>query len=100
MLFRSDDWNIDVGSFLDSLSISARIGNDDDAGLLERASDVVGKVTGGEATGDGGGSGVRGELEDCALAVWTGGDDGDVGWVVDCDEHAGCEDDLLPVAEC
>lgn len=39
---------------------------------------------------------MRGELEDGTLAVGTGGDDTDVGGVVDSDDDAGCEDDFLP----
>ena len=91
-----NDGDVDVGGLLDGLSVGARVGDDDDAGFLEGAGDVVGEVTGGEATGDGRGSGVCGKLEDSTLAIWTGGDDGDVGWVVDGDEHAGSEDNLLP----
>jgi hypothetical protein len=70
-----NDGDVDVGSLLDSLGISARVGNDDQARLLERAGDVVSEVTGGEATGDGNGTGVSGELEDGTLTVGTGRDD-------------------------
>ena len=94
---KGDDGDVDVGGLLDGLGVGARVGDDDDAGFLEGAGDVVGEVAGGEATGDGGGTGVGGELEDGALAVGAGGDDGDVGGVVDGDEHAGREDNLLPV---
>ena len=93
-----DDGDVDVGSFLDGLGVGARVRDDDDAGFLEGARDVVGEVTGGEAAGDGGGAGVGGELEDGALAVGSRGDDGDVGGVVDCYEDAGGEDDLLPIS--
>jgi hypothetical protein len=70
-----NDGNVDVGSLLDSLGIGARVGDDDQTGLLERAGDVVGEVTGGEATGNGDGTGVGGELEDGTLSVGTGRDD-------------------------
>lgn len=69
-----NDGDVDVGSLLDSLSIGARVGDDDQARLLERAGDVVGEVTGGEATSDGNGTGVGSELEDSALTVGTSGD--------------------------
>jgi len=92
----SNDWNVDVGSFLDSLSVGAGIGDDDEAGFLEGSSDVVGKVTGSETTSDGDGTGVRGELQDSALTVGTSRDDTDVGGVVDSCDDSGCEDDLLP----
>jgi hypothetical protein len=72
-----DDGDVDIGSFLDSLGISARVGDDDQARFLERAGDVIGEVTGGEATGDGNGAGMRGELEDSTLTVGTGGNDAD-----------------------
>lgn len=57
------------------MGISARVRDDDQAGLLERTGDVVGEVTGGETTGNGDGTGVGGELQDSTLSVGTGGDD-------------------------
>lgn len=74
-----DDGDVDVGSLLDGLGVGARVGDDDEAGLLERAGDVVGEVTGGEATGNGDGASVGGELEDGTLTVGTGRDDTDCG---------------------
>jgi hypothetical protein len=74
-----DDGDVDVGSLLDGLGVGAGVGDDDQTGLLERAGDVVGEVTGGEATGNGDGTGVSGELEDSTLAVGTGRDDTDCG---------------------
>lgn len=72
-----DDGDVDVGGLLDSLGIGTRVGDDDQAGLLERAGDVVGEVTGGEATGNGDGTGVGGELQDGTLSVGAGRDDTD-----------------------
>lgn len=92
-----DDGDVDVGSLLDGLGVGAGVGGDDQAGLLERAGDVVGEVTGGEATGDGGGTSVGGELQDGTLTVGTGRDNANVGGVVNGDDDAGSEDDLLPV---
>ena len=94
-----NDGDVDIGSLLDSLGVGAGISDDDEAGFLERAGDVVGEVTGGETTCDGDGSGVCGELQDSALAVGTSGDDANVGWVVDGCDDAGCEDNLLPEGE-
>ena len=120
-----DDRNVDVGGLLDGLGISARVRDDDQAGLLERAGDVVGEVTGGETASNGGGTRVGGELEDGTLSVGTGGDDADcvawlagvsmccwrtgriagarlagwartVGRVVNGDDDAGSQDNLLP----
>jgi hypothetical protein len=92
-----NDGNVDVGSLLDSLGVGAGISDDNQAGFLEGAGDVVSEVTGGETTCDGNGSGVCGELQDSALAIGTGGDDADIGWVVNGGDDAGCENNLLPV---
>lgn len=91
-----DDWDIDVGSFFDSLGIGARVRDDDEAGLFERASDVVGEIAGSEAASDSNSTGVSGELQDSALAVRTSRNNCDISWVVDCCDDAGCEDDFLP----
>ena len=91
-----DDGDVDVAGLLDGLGVGARVGDDDQAGLLERTGDVVGEGTGGEATGDGRGTGVGGELKDGTLTVGTGRDDANVGRVVDGDDDTGSEDDLLP----
>ena len=93
----SDDGNVDIGSLLDSLGVGAGVGDDDQTGLLERSGDVVGEGTGGEATGNGDGTSVGGELEDGTLTIGTGGDDTDVGGVVNSGDDTGGEDDLLPV---
>ena len=95
-----NDGDVDVGGLFDGLGVGARVRDDDDARFFKGARDVVGEVARGEAACDGGGAGVGGELEDGALAVGPRGDDGYVCWVVDCDEHAGCEDDFLPVSHC
>jgi hypothetical protein len=94
----SDNGDVDIGSLLDGLGVGARVGHDYEAGFLERAGDVVGEVTGGEATGDGDGTGVSRELEHGTLAIGAGGDHTDVGGVVDGGDDTGSEDDLLPVA--
>lgn len=95
---KSDDGDVDVRGLLDGLGIGAGVGDDDQAGLLEGAGDVVGEVTGGEAAGNGDGTGVGGELQDSTLAVGTSGDDANVGRVVNGDDDAGSEDNLLPAA--
>lgn len=91
-----DNGNVDVRSLLDGLGIGAGVGGDDEAGLLERAGDVVGEVTGGETTSNGRGTGVGGELQDSTLTVGTGRDNANVGGVVNGDDDAGSKDDLLP----
>jgi len=89
--------DVDVGSFLDGLCVGAGVGDDDKTGLFEGASDVVGEVTRSEPTGDSGCPGMSSELQDSALAIWTGRDDGDVGGVIYCGDNASSKDDFLPV---
>lgn len=89
--------DIDVGSFFDGLCVGAGIRDDDEAGLFEGASDIVGEVTRGKATGNSDRPGVSGELENSTLAVGAGGDDSDVSWVVYCGNNASSKDDLLPI---
>jgi hypothetical protein len=72
-----NDGDVDVGSLLDGLGVGAGVGDDNQAGLPERAGDVVGEVTGGETTSDSSGTGVRRELEDGTLSVGTSRDDTD-----------------------
>ena len=92
-----DNVDVDVGSLLDGLGVGARVGDDDQTGLLERTGDVVGEGTGSETTGNGLGAGVGGELEDGTLAVGTGGDDTDIGGVVNGGNDTGSQDNLLPI---
>ena len=91
-----DDGNVDVGGLLDGLGVGTRVGDDDQARLLERAGDVICEVTGSEATCDGNGASVGCELQDSALTVRACGNDTDIGRVVDCGDDAGCQDDFLP----
>jgi hypothetical protein len=93
----SNDRNVDVGSFFDSLGVGAGIGDNDEAGFLEGSSNVVGEVTRGETTSDGDGTGVCGKLQDSALTVGASRDDTDIGRVVNSCDDTGCEDDFLPV---
>lgn len=91
-----DDGDVDIRGLLDGLGVGAGIGHDDQARLLEGTGDVVGEVTGGEASSDGHSTGVSGELQHGTLTVGTGRDHTDIGRVVDSGDDAGCEDDLLP----
>ncbi|WP_252945904.1 hypothetical protein, partial [Streptomyces sp. CHB19.2] len=81
------------------LGIGSRVGDNDQSWLFEGARDVVGEVSRCETSCDGDGSGMCGEFEHGALAVGTGGDDADVGWVVNCGDDAGREDNFLPITE-
>lgn len=93
----SNDGDVDVAGLLDGLRIGAGVGNDDQAGLTERAGDVVGEVTGSEATSNGDSASVSSELEDGALTVRAGRDDTDIRGVVNRGDDTGSEDNLLPL---
>jgi hypothetical protein len=81
------------------LSIGAGVGDDDKAGFLEGASNVVSEITRGETTSDGDGTGVCGKFQDSALTIGTSRDNTDVGWVVNSGDNSGGQDNLLPVEE-
>lgn len=48
----SNDGDVNVGSFTDSLVIHSGVGDNDQARLFEGSGDVIGEVTGGETTSD------------------------------------------------
>lgn len=93
---KGDDRDVDVGSLTDGLVVNAGVGHDDEAGLLERAGDVVCEATGGESASDSLGAGVRSVLEDGTVAIWARRDDTDVVGVLDGGNDTGSENDLLP----
>ena len=78
------------------MSIGARVRYDNEAGLFERASDVIGEIARSKAASDSNRTGVSGELEDSTLAVRTSRNDGDISRVVDCCDDTSCKDDFLP----
>jgi len=59
---QSDDRDVNIRSLLNSLSVGAGVGNDNEAGLLERTGDVVCEVAGGETTRNSSSTSVSGEL--------------------------------------
>ena len=91
-----DDGDVDVRGLADGLVVNARVRNNDQAGLLERASDLVGEATGGETASNRLRASVCGELEDRTVAVRAGGDDTDIVRVLDGGDDTGSENDLLP----
>lgn len=94
-----NDGDVNVGSFLDGLGVGARVGDNNQAGLLEGSGDVVGERTGGETTSNSLGAGVGGELEDGTLTVGTSGDDTDIGGVVDSGDDTSGQNNLLPICQ-
>ena len=92
----SNDRNVDIGGFFDSLGIRARVSYDDEARLFERASDVVGEIARSEAASDRNSTCMSGELKYSTLTVRTSRDDGNIRGVIDCCDDASCKDNFLP----
>ena len=65
----SNDGDVNVRSLPDGLMIEAGVGNNDQAGFLKRAGDVVGEVTRGKAASNSLGAGVGSEFEDSTVTV-------------------------------
>jgi hypothetical protein len=76
--------------------IGAGIGEHEHAGLVEALHDLVRVGTGSVAAGDRLGAGVLGVLEHRALAVGPGGLHHNIGGVLDRDENARGEHELVP----
>ena len=93
---QGDNRDIDIGSFFDSLSIGTWVGDDDQTGFLERTGDVIGEISGSEATSNCDSTSMSGEFKYSALTIGAGGDDSNIGRVVHCCNDAGCQNDLLP----
>jgi hypothetical protein len=91
-----DDGNVDVARFLDRLRIGSRVGHDDQAWFLEGSGNIVGEATRREATGNSDCSSVGCKLKDGSLAVRSGGDNANIGGIVDGDNDTGGENNLLP----
>mmetsp|Transcript_3962 Transcript_3962/g.9724 ORF Transcript_3962/g.9724 Transcript_3962/m.9724 type:complete len:315 (+) Transcript_3962:95-1039(+) len=91
-----DGGGVGVGRLLQGLVVGAGVREDEEAGLDELLLDLVGEGSRGEATADGGGAGVVGELQDGALAPGAGGDDAHISLVLHGGDHAGSQHQLLP----
>ena len=92
----SDDRNIDVRRLTDRLVVDTGVSDNNESGLLERASDVVGKATGSETTSNGLGAGVSSVLQDCTLAIGTSGNDTDVIRVLNGSNDSCCKNKFFP----
>ena len=93
---QSHHGDVDIGCFLDGLGVTAGVGDDDEAGLLERARNVVGEVSRREATRNRLCARMGRELEHRTLPVGASRNYGDVRRVVNGRNDARREDDLLP----
>lgn len=60
---QSDGGNVHIRSFGQRLVVSTRVSHDQEAGLPEGSLNLIGERTGREASGEGGCTGGRGELE-------------------------------------
>lgn len=92
----SDDGDVDVGGFTDSLVVNTGIGDDDETGFLERPCDVVSEGTGGESSGNGLCASVGGVFEDSTVSVGAGRDNANIVGVFDGSDDTSSEDELLP----
>lgn len=72
------------------------VGDNDQAGLLEGASDVVGEISGGKAASDRLGTGVGSEFENSTMTVSSRRDHTDVIRVFYSGDDTGSKNKLLP----
>lgn len=93
---KGDNGDVDVGRLSDSLVVNTGVGDDDQAGLLERTGDVVGEGTRGETASDRVSASVGSVLKDRTVTVWASGDDTDIVRVVDGSDDTGGQNELLP----
>jgi hypothetical protein len=91
-----NDGDVDVSGLSDSLVVDTGVSDNDHSGLLERSSNVVGEVTGGESAGNGLSTSETGKLEHGSVTVRSGRDDGNVVRVLNGGEDTGGKDELLP----
>ena len=88
--------NVDVRSLLHGQMIGAWVRHQDQAGLLEGASDVVGEGTRGEASSNGLGTNVVGKLQSRTLTIRTGRDHTDIGRVLNGGDDTSSQHNLFP----
>mmetsp|Transcript_76566 Transcript_76566/g.155408 ORF Transcript_76566/g.155408 Transcript_76566/m.155408 type:complete len:344 (+) Transcript_76566:305-1336(+) len=91
-----DHRHVHVRRLAHGLVVQQGVGHDQQARLAELLGDLVGEGTRGEAAGDGLGAGVLGVLQHSALGVGARGDGDHVGGVLDGDDDAGSQHQLLP----
>ncbi|KAL7549503.1 hypothetical protein ACHAWF_012770, partial [Thalassiosira exigua] len=92
----SDDGDVDVAALAHGLGVRAGVRHDQQAWFPELLRDLVGEGSGGEPPRNALGAGVMGELEHGPHPPGTGRDSHDVLGVLDGDDDAGGESNLLP----
>jgi len=88
--------DVHIAGLPNSLGVGAGVGDDQKAGLTELLGDLVGEGTGGEASSDGLGASVLGELKDGTLSVGASRDGNHILGVLDGSDDAGSKHKLLP----
>jgi hypothetical protein len=91
-----NDWNVDVAGLSDGLVVNSWIGDDDQPWLSEPVLGVIGETTWGESTVHGGSLDELGTFQRSSLSHIFGGNDADIGWVVDGGDDSGGQVDLFP----
>lgn len=97
----SDRREVDIGSLSEGLVILQGVADEQETRLIEVSLDIVREGTRGELSGDHVSSEVLRELESSALGIRSGslsggGNNADIASVLDGDDRAGSQDDLLP----
>lgn len=93
---QSDYGDVNIRGFFDGLGIGTGVGDNNEARLFKRTSDVIGEVTRSETTSDGSSASVSSELQNSTLTERTSRDSANVGRVVNCSNNSRGEDDLFP----
>jgi len=91
-----NNWDVDVTGFSHGLVVDSWIGDDDQSWFPEPGLRVIGETTWGESTVHGGSLDELGAFQGSPLAHIFGGNDADVGWVVDGGDDSGGQVDLFP----
>lgn len=76
--------------------VGSGVGENEETGLHKSLLDLVSEGTRSVTSGDSLSASVSSELEDGSLSLGLGGDDADVGGVLDGDDDPGGELELLP----
>jgi hypothetical protein len=93
---KSNDWDVHVGSFTESLMINSRITDNDKSRFNEFLGDLIGKHTRSPLATGVVGVGVGGELKDSSLSISLGGNNKDILWVVNGSDDSSSNHELFP----
>jgi hypothetical protein len=93
---KGDNWDVDITSLSDSLVINSWIGNDNQSWFPETGLGVIGETTWGESTVHRGSLNELGAFDGGSLSNIFGGNDANIGGVIDGGDDSSGESDLLP----